>query len=76
MSRKKIYHFSADHVCPEWRFHNEPIAVYSDGAPEMDSLFYADHFKLGCGHNAKSPEMAIHEMVRSHGCENIRIVSA
>jgi hypothetical protein len=65
-----IYHVTADHVYPDYRFSDTEVKVRYD---RLDNDYCATHPKLGCGKSYDTPVKAIRHLFADHGCTNIRI---
>jgi len=68
---------SCDHVHPDYRLNKEPIAVHTskqtaDGDELAVVLYYAVHFRFGCGRDYPTPEKAVIGLLRASDCSNIR----
>lgn len=59
------YQVTATHLHPDFTFFGTLVKVTED---RHDNTFYADHPKLGCGKNRRTPEDAICALFADHAC--------
>lgn len=77
--RRTVY-LTARHVSPSYCFQAEPVTVSATVSSDRNGLpvvrYYADHAKLGCGKDAKSPADAVLSLARDHACNWIEVRDA
>lgn len=62
--------FSCDHVAPQFARTDETVTAKEYGS---SGLWYVSARGYGCSRNAKTPEIALRNMLLDHACTNIRI---